>query len=491
MRNMDELQLFKVRLLWEKIDKILHMKDCHVKGLSYIKSHNSIHLGSDNKLHLCFQSKFNNDLYKDFGCVLPEIELQNGNDTFVIPCGYATYDDNMEVFSDILQEYDIKINRIDNGTLEENLCYYWRYVYPIDFNKWFLQIESSNYVDDRGIKFGFSYLKLKLGGCDMPVFVTEQNGEYYMVIQSGEKIDSEEMYKRVFAIKTTIGLITGIIFGDYHFQIASDDKDFASIKSMIFGSLDETKHCSYRIVNNKWVNTYDLLGRYEYQKYAQRILEDSGFDLKMYYDNKPLEDSVFEKLTTLCYNNNDIVISASMLLEGSLQNVIYQPSFYYVALEAITSALKDNEQDKTNTPLKKEEYNKYVKPSLLKALDAIIGISCDVKRIYRHRIESNLNSPANQDKLSILFEMYGYILTDEDKKVINLRNYIFHGRLSNIKKELSEQRWEMFAIALRLHKLCCILLLKASGFNGKILNNEVIWGVKEACERKEPPYLNI
>ena len=98
---------------------------------------------------------------------------------------------------------------------------------------------------------------------------------------------------------------------------------------------------------------------------------------------------------------------------------------------------------------------------------------------------------ANQDKLSKSFESIGYSLTKEDKEAIKKRNFILHGHLSNIKKELVEQRWDMLAVALRLHKLCCILLLKAAGYSGEILNNEVIWGVKEACERKESPYINI
>ena len=53
-------QLFKVRLLWEFIDKIFHLKNSQVKGLSYIPATNAIHLGKDNKLHLCFHM-----LYKE------------------------------------------------------------------------------------------------------------------------------------------------------------------------------------------------------------------------------------------------------------------------------------------------------------------------------------------------------------------------------------------------------------------------------------------
>lgn len=488
---MNNCHLFKVRLLWKYIDKILHLRDNQVKNLSYIPKSNAINLGLDNKLHLCFQSKYNKQLDNDLFRVLPEIKLLNGDDTYIIPHGYAIFDSNLEILPDRVQDFDIKINRIDYGSIEDNTNYYWRYVYPINFNRWFLQIDSLNYTDDEETFVGFSYIKSTLGNSDMHVFVTKRKDQYYLVIQSGAKIDSEEMYKRVFAITTTIGLITGNIFGDYHFQIVSDDEDFDSITSIIFGTLDKTKYCNYLIVNNKWVDVYDLLGQYEYQKYAREILKEKGYDSKSYYDNNPIDAMVFERLVNLLYGNNDLAISASMLLEGSQLNMIYQLPFYHVALETITSALMDDNQDKECTPLGKNEYKKTVRPVLLEALANIKELSADAKRIYGNRIISSLNSRANQDKLEKIYDKFGYNLSEADKKAIEQRNYTFHGHLSNIKKELVEQRWDMFAIALRLHKLCCILLFKSAGYSGKILNNEVIWGVKEACDRKEPPYIGI
>jgi hypothetical protein len=148
-------------------------------------------------------------------------------------------------------------------------------------------------------------------------------------------------------------------------------------------------------------------------------------------------------------------------------------------------------QEKEAPPLGKNEYNKTVRPVLLKALDNIIDIPTDAKRIYSNRINCSFNSPANQDKLTKSFADFGYNLSEADQNAIKQRNFTLHGHLSDIKKEIANQRWDMFSTALRLHKLCCILLLKAAGYSGKILNNEVILGVKDACERKDPPYLYI
>ena len=121
----------------------------------------------------------------------------------------------MEVSPDEIQDFDIKINRLDYGHVEDKQKHYWRYVYPVKSNVWFLQIESLIYKDDNGRITNFSYLKPVVGNDDTHVFVTTEKDEHYMVIQSGSKIDAEEMFKRVFAIMTSIGLITGYKYGDY------------------------------------------------------------------------------------------------------------------------------------------------------------------------------------------------------------------------------------------------------------------------------------
>ena len=448
---MDKCQVFKVRLLWEYIEKLFHLKDSQVKGLSYNPIKNAIRLGKDHKLHFSFKSKYNEEIDNDFFRVLPEIELKNGSDTYFIPHGYAVYED-LNVSYNQVRKFDIEINRLDYGIVDDKLEYYWRYVYPFKFDRWFLQMESLIYVEEKedGRQVGLSYLKPILGNSDMHIFLTELNDNCYLVIQSGSKINSEEMYKRVNAITTTIGLITGNIFGDYHFQITSDDKDFDSFKSLKFGTLDDARYSFYRIVNNKWVDSYDLMNKYEYQHYAQEMLEKSVSDPTSYYDNKLVKATVFNNLVNLCYNNNDIAISASMLLEGSMLKM----------------------------------------PSLVNVLKGIKELPDEAKTKYIKKLDS-FNGPPNQDKLGIIFNAFGYILSDEDKKAIELRNYSFHGNLSHILKESTEPEWGVYAVALRLHKLCCVLLLKAAGYKGSILNNEVILGVKEACERKEPPYLYI
>ena len=93
--------------------------------------------------------------------------------------------------------------------------------------------------------------------------------------------------------------------------------------------------------------------------------------------------------------------------------------------------------------------------------------------------------------MTAAFSSFGYELTESDLNAIQRRNKTFHGHiLGNC--DIRNQRDELFATAIRLHKLCGILLFKASGFNGKLLNNEVLFGFEDACiNRKEHAYVEL
>jgi hypothetical protein len=171
-------------------------------------------------------------------------------------------------------------------------------------------------------------------------------------------------------------------------------------------------------------------------------------------------------------------------------NIEYQKSFFHVALETITTTLLKDEADLPPT-VPQERYNDEVAPLLLEALNGIEWLSEDAKHILGNRITHNINIAPNAKKLEFCFPKYGYTLTKADSTAINMRNSTFHGHLSSEKKPLRAQMGDMLAMNLRLHKLCSILLLKAAGFEGKVLNNEVLFGMKEACERKESVYIDI
>lgn len=484
------MQQFKTRHMWEVIDLMMKLQDCKVSGIDYIPIQNSVRLGRDMHMHLTFDSELNQGIDNDFFAVLPDFILESDGHKIKVPHGHAVFDCNLTMEYGRKQNLDISINKMEYGVIDEQQMYFWRYVYPLDNDDWFLKITAGQYKDDQGTYYAFNYLPVNLEGNEMHLYMSKRKDERYMVIQSADMITGDEMFRSVLSILTALGLVVGRKYGDFRFCMVSSDKDFTTIEAAYWGSLDKTKMCNYRIVNPKWVDAYDMM-RYPYQQYAKDIMAKSVTDPNLYYDDAPVALNAFNGLVNLCYKDNDMYLAASMLLEGTVLNIMYQMPFFHVVLETITSSLMKDEDLKTPPPMHNDDFKVKVLPSLLSTLTEIDDIPLEAKTIYSNRLTNNLNTGANNDKLTILFDRFGYELTKYDREAIKKRNSVFHGHLSNADKPLTEQEWQMFALSLRLHKLCSILLLKASGFSGRILNNEVIYGVKEACERKEPPYISI
>ena len=178
------------------------------------------------------------------------------------------------------------------------------------------------------------------------------------------------------------------------------------------------------------------------------------------------------------------------MIEGSTYPLEFQAPIYSVALETITGFLLKESGDKEMTPVPKESYENEIKPKLNTLLDSFKSGDNENDegiRILKQRIVQ-LNRPTNSDKLTNPFKSIGYRLTKEEKKAINDRNRFLHGVLYG-DKGCQDELDLLLKSSIRLHKLCCILILKRSGFDSFILNNPVLWGFEEDCDRKDPPLI--
>lgn len=485
-----KMQMFNTKLMWEVIDLTLNLIDCKIAGVDYVPASNKVQLMEDRHLHLHFDAIYSNEIDADFFSVLPDLTLDCGGKVYKVPHGHASFCGNLNIACEKTQHLDISINKVEYGSIDYDNKYYWRYVYPIANEDWFLKIAASCYHDDQGTTYAYNYLPIVLDRNKIHLYINKRKDDRYMVIQSDDMVDGNEMFMKVQSILTALGLVVGRKYGNYRFCMVSKDRNFTNIEASYWGTLDKTKPCNYRIVNTKWIDVYEML-QYPYQQYAKEMMANSISDPNLYYDDAPMMLDAFNALVNLCNKDNDMYLAASMLLEGTILNIMYQMPFFHVVLETITSSLMKDEDLNTPPPMDNEAYKSKVLPALLSALNQVDDIAEEARNIYIKRLTNNLNIGANNDKLTILFNRYGYELSDSDRDAIKKRNSVFHGHLSKANKPLTDQEWQMFAISLRLHKLCSILLLKASGFSGRILNNEVILGVKEACERNEPPYIEI
>ena len=488
---MAELTRFIIKPTIEAIYDILHMENCKVEGIEGIPAVNKLHVNS-NHIDLEFDSTVRQVPASSLMQNLPNLTLKTENATYKTPPYNAYFEGSIMMDGQMAQHFDIRFNKLTQSTIEGEKEYYWRFIYPIDGNEWFLKVKGLNYADDFGSHHYINLINADLNGHMMHIYSSSVDNNHWMIIEATESITYEEMDHRVMCVTNALGFVLGKRYGDYCFHVASIEPTFSQITGVEALTLKKSKYCPFKSLNPQKNLIVEWLRQYDYQKYALEEIESNpGEGVRWYYEDESIVTiDAFSKLAQLCYISNDMLLATSMLIDGSLMNIEYQKPFFHVTLETITTSLLKDEDDLPPT-VPQERYNEVVVPVLLEALNSIEWLTEEAKRILSKRITNNLNSTANNNKLEACFPKYGFTLTKADKKAIEKRNSTFHGHLSSEKKPLREQQGEMLAMSLRLHKLCSILLLKAAGFSGKVLNNEVLFGIKEACVRKEPVYIDI
>lgn len=476
----------------EAIYDIYQMENCKVNGIEGVPTANKLVM-NPGYMDLEFDALYNAIPACAHMEYLPEFSFETAKATYMVPPYHGYFDGNIIVGSDQEQHFDLRFNKLTQTTINPQGNYYWRFVYPIDSSEWALKIKALPYKDEFGACHFYNLISTELAGHQMKVFAINANNDHWMVIETTESISYEEMDKRVMALTMALGLVLGRRYGDYCFHVASEELTFSQITGVEVLSLRETKSCPFKILNPNKNLLVEWLCQHDYQKYALEEMESNpGEGIKWYFEeDATVTIDAVSKLAQLCYQSNDMVLATSMLIDGSLMNIEYQEPFFHVTLETITSILLKDDNIALPPPMPQERYKKEVEPVLIEALVSIQNLSEAAQQIYTKRIKHSLNAASNANKLDACFQKYGYTLTEADKEAIKKRNFTLHGHLTSEKKPLREQQHELLAVSLRLHKLCSILLLKEAGFSGKVLNNEVLFGIKEACERKEHVYIEV
>ena len=470
---------------------ILHMENCKVSGIEGVPEVNKL-IVNPGHIDLEFDSTITDVPASYYIENLPKLDLHTNNGIYQTPPYGSCFEGIITMDGHLTQHFDIRFNRLTQTTINDGQKYYWRFVYPVVSNEWFLKIKGQNFTDDYGLNHYSNLVVADLNGHKVYLFSFVVDNNHWMIIESTESIGFEEMDHQALSVICSLGFVLGKRYGDYCFHVASNEATFSQIEGVEVFSLKTTRNCPYKILNPQKNLIVEWLKQFKYQKYAlDEIVSNPGKGLNWYHEEESIVTvDAFSKLAQLCYKSNDMLLATSMLIDGSLMNVEYQKPFFHITLEAITTALL-NDDVKQMTILPQDQYNNEVVPALVKVLKGMGWITEEARSILTKRITNNLNFPPNSNKLEILFPMYGYSLTRLDKIAIDKRNSTFHGHLSSGNKLLRAQQGDMLAMSLRLHKLCSILLLKEAGFSGKVLNNEVLYGIKEACELKEPIYIEI
>lgn len=489
---MADMEHFILKPTLNAMNDILQMNNCELQGVEGVPVENGLSVNPghfDLEFDATYQAVHPAMLIDN----LPELTVVTGNTNYTIPRYNAHFEGTIMMGGEELQHFDLRFSKLTQKSIDHTKPYFWRFVYPISSNEWFLKVRGLGYKDDFGITHAFNLITTELGGQAMKMFSTSYDNRHWMVIDSTEPVPYEEMDRRVMSLTVSLGFVLGKRYGDYCFHLASNEPTFSQIVGIEALSLQKTKYCPFKILHTDNNIVEGWLGQYAHQQYAlEELKSQQEGDVRWYYnDDASVTMDAFGKLSQLCYKTNDMLLATSMLIDGSLMTIEYQKPFFHVTLETITTALMKGEDMTLPPVMPQEQYQAEVVPVLKAALVTISILSKEALKVFNLRIDHNLNAAPNANKLEACFPKYGYELTVADKEAIKKRNSTFHGHLTSEKKPLREQQDDFLSMSLRLHKLCSILLLKAAGFEGKVINNEVLFGLKEACERKEPIYIGI
>lgn len=203
------------------------------------------------------------------------------------------------------------------------------------------------------------------------------------------------------------------------------------------------------------------------------------------YPNMPFfPKEVFEKLCQNALAHEKVMRSLVLLANNAHTTLELKMPIQYVVLEALSAVLTTG----GNADLK--PLNDAHGEMLIAQLRAVVE-----KFVVDHDLETNplipvfrklenLNSPPNADKLSKVFGQLGYTLTEEESLVISNRNTFLHGGLPKLPKDSEDYR-ELLHRSLRLHFLVAVLLLKPTGFTGRIINYAQLYRVATGKSLKE------
>lgn len=435
----------------------------------------------DRAIELCFQLT-TKEAYVTNGIIFLDgfVVVGKNGINYAVPSqnGILKRENSWNLSDQNQNNYQIKVSHMMNERWNKEDDYYYRFILPIEDVFWIRDINTCCYQIDKTCNRGLIEITFNEGVIHLYSILIEN--KKYIVIESGWKCTCDSMQKIVYAVSLSLGLVTSIAPFDYSYIIASSSIDFSKDLLCGFIQMRPTIKGQYIYFTTNMHNIHDYLKK-NGSEYASYQLYDGEQFLSDLQDWIQMDE--FGNIVKMLYNNDSLARATLILIESSTVPLDYQGSLCAVALETICSALEDS-SDKSF--MNKNEWKKQVLPAfvdLIRDFENNNIISKKHADNMRNKINT-LNMQTNKDKLLRPFARLDYQISSYEKDVIDNRNRFLHGHILGHCYESSFK--EIMYSCIELQKLCAILLFRASGFKGLIINNAVLLGLKQAIENKEP-----
>lgn len=472
----------------EFIDSVLAASDYKAQDWPFEAS-NIAFKREEKKMGMTFEAHDGKKLHDAYMGRLKDISLQNDKVTLVIPEEHAWFNCPYRFCAGAVT-MSLAVNELRTANFHTEKKTFLRVFQPIERFDLYHDVRTFGYLEGSYMRLG--WMEIHLDESVVEAFPYDYNGQQYIVFESPKTTDTKTFSKKIFSICVALGLISRTIWLDEAFTVEYSDGDFEHPIAFLYQTFRPSIKGSYNIFSTNIYSLEDSLRRSETTRYASDFLKDENGEVKQGLIDW-LQPDFLSSLCAMIDRNDSLCRAAIMITEASTYPVEYQASMYCTALETITSCLKKKYGKTDKAPIPKEIFKKDIAPRLKEVVkECCAAHSLELQesvRIIENRI-NNLNAPTNQEKLSLPFQNINYTLTREESEAINNRNRFLHGSLLDTPEDGDEFN-ALLCTCIRLHKLCCILLLKEAGFDSYILNNPVLYGFKEDCSAKQPPVIAL
>lgn len=362
---------------------------------------------------------------------------------------------------------------------------YYRLLLPVgntailmrDFQpSWGIQIDQLNSPD--------ILVKLNIDSQEYHFYTVKKKKETFLGIDSQSKINYGEFTRVCNSILMTYAFLKGKYFGGEGYLFSYNNKKFENpigIKTIGYAKSNLKGFELHTISPHKYMKFQEMKIKKNINGIPQRVNRNTSLE---YINEFPTEN--YSNLCSLISSNGQVLRSIIILINSYSNTLELKIPSLFVALENISKMfteddkgksilIEDNEivkelkkiarnAKKEVNQLKRDNQPKNLPEADLKAYKANYARICS-------KLDA-LNCGTNNKKLSDPFDKFNYKLSQEESDVIFIeRNKFLHGDdfLSNdIDYEVEFK--ELFHISMIVHKLTAVLILKASGFSGHIVN---------------------
>lgn len=384
---------------------------------------------------------------------------------------------------------------------------YYRVLLPLDAKVRFFGDFTGYRLSIDGINQHETLIKILINNNELQLFTySGANKRFYLVIDSLSKTSLDDFQRKVNAILLAYAFLKGSYLGSEGFILSFKDADFIKPESLLAIILSGGIKNGFPIHTTK---PYSLIGIRQKAKYKKdangNIVGLDNSNLQKYMVEFPSE--CLSKLCELICNKGGILRAVILFVSNSAVTLEMRIPTLFVALENISRILVGGD-----TSIPKIIEDKNIEDEIKNIVKASIKEIKKVKTKHKAtlkdpnqvkeydasfaRIESKLhgfNSGTNNKKLIEPFLKFGYQLSAEESDIIMMhRNKFLHGSdFMPLDVDYNLEFKELFHMTMRLHTLIAVLLLKASGYAGYILNNAKIYDYISERKLKEKIFIKI